>query len=71
MQFKYGTELRTDPIEDFRNTFYKNVENEKLQKDQELKLKQKNCWHKYTKFLQYNEKYTIGVCERCNHAKWC
>ena len=70
MEFKYGSEIRSDPIEDFRNKFYKAVEDEKIQKEQELKRKQKNCFHKYTKFVPYNQN-TIAVCEQCSHAKWC
>ena len=61
-------EIRSDPLEDFRNKFYKKVEDEKKQKDNELKFKQKHCWHKYTRFIKYNEKLTIVVCQNCNHS---
>lgn len=71
MEFKYGTEIYNDPLEQFRNNFFNKVENEKLQKERELKLQQKHCWHKYTRFVQYNEKIKIAICEKCNHAKWC
>jgi hypothetical protein len=70
MEFKYGTQICSDPLEDFRNKFYKKVEDEKLQKERELKRIQKNCFHKYSKFVQYNENLTIAVCELCSHAKF-
>jgi hypothetical protein len=60
----------TDPIDDFRNNFYKKLDEEKKQKERELKHKQKNCWHKYTRFFKYNDNYSITVCEVCNHAKF-
>lgn len=69
MEFNYGSEIYSDPLEDFRNTFYKKVKDEKLEKERELKRKQKNCFHKYTKFVPYNSNM-IAVCERCSHAKW-
>jgi len=62
--------MNTDPIEDFRNNFYKKVEDEKRQKEYELKRKQKNCFHKYTRFVPYNQSLSIAVCEQCNHAKF-
>jgi len=70
MEFKYGTEIYSDPIEDFRNKFYKKVEDDRLQKEHQLKRVQKNCFHKYTKFIQYNDKLNLAVRERCNHAKF-
>lgn len=66
-----NTKILTDPLEDFRNNFFKMLEDEKLEKEKELKRKQKICFHKYTRFVNYNEKNRIAVCEKCNHAKWC
>jgi hypothetical protein len=61
----------TDPLEDFRTNFFNKLDSEKKQKEIELKRVQKNCWHKYTKFLKYNDSFTIAMCEICNHAKFC
>ena len=60
----------TDPIDDFRNNFYKKLDEEKKQKERELNYKQKNCWHRYTHFFKYNDNYSITVCEVCKHAKF-
>ena len=60
----------TDPIDDFRNNFFNKLESEKKQKEIELKRVQKNCMHKYTKFISYNKEFNIAVCEKCNHAKF-
>jgi hypothetical protein len=62
--------IKTDPLEDFRNNFYKNLEDEKIKKEKTLKLKQKYCFHKYSRFIPYNENFTLASCERCNHAKF-
>ena len=64
------TEIRTDPLEDFRNNFFQKVENDKRQKEVELKRKQKNCFHKYTRFVPYNQNLTLAVCDICSHVKF-
>ena len=70
MEFKYGSEIYSDPLEEFRNNFFKKVRDEKQRHENEIKRKQKNCFHKYSRFVPYNEKLTIVVCELCNHAKF-
>uniref|UniRef100_A0A6C0D6W8 Uncharacterized protein n=1 Tax=viral metagenome TaxID=1070528 RepID=A0A6C0D6W8_9ZZZZ len=65
-----NTAVFTDPIDDFRNNFYKKLEEEKKQKEIELKRVQKNCMHKYTIIVPYNNDYSIASCVRCNHAKF-
>lgn len=61
--------MYSDPLEDFRSNFYKMIEDEKIEKERELKRKQKNCFHKYTKTIPYNSVLLLGVCEKCTHAK--
>jgi hypothetical protein len=58
-----------DHLEEFRNKFYKMLEDEKIEKEREMKRKQKNCFHKYTKTIPYNTALVIRVCEKCSHAK--
>ena len=70
MEFKYGTEIYSDPIEEFRNNFFKKVEDDRIKKERELKRIQKNCFHKYSKFVQYNDTLNLAVCELCSHAKF-
>ena len=62
--------MYSDPLEDFRNNFFQKLEDEKIQKEIELKRKQKNCLHKYTRITPYNDIYSIVSCERCKHAKF-
>lgn len=61
--------MYSDPLEDFRNNFYKKVEDEKRKKEAELKRVQKNCFHKYTKFIPYHN-LLVAICELCSHAKF-
>ena len=62
--------MYTDKLEEFRNNFFKMLEDEKRQKEKEIKLKQKSCFHKYSRFIPYNNTVTLVVCERCNHTKF-
>lgn len=62
--------MYSDPLEDFRNNFYKMLENERIEKERILKRKQKNCLHSYSKMLQYNSVLNLVVCEKCAHAKF-
>jgi hypothetical protein len=62
--------MYSDPLEDFRNNFFQKLESEKRQKEIELKRKQKNCLHKYTRTTPYNDIYSIVSCERCKHNKF-
>jgi len=59
-----------DPLEEFRNNFFKKVEDDRIQKLRELKRVQKNCAHKYTRIVPYNDSFSIASCERCKHAKF-
>ena len=59
-----------DPLEEFRINFFKKVEDDRIQKERELKRVQKNCLHKYTRFTPYNDIFSIASCERCKHAKF-
>ena len=61
--------MYSDPLEDFRTNFYKMIEDEKIEKQKELKRKQKNCFHKYTKTIPYSSVLVLGVCKKCSHAK--
>ena len=61
--------MYSDPLEDFRSNFYKMLEDEKIEKERELKRKQKNCFHKYTKTIPYNSVLLLGVCKKCSHTK--
>lgn len=62
--------MYSDPLEDFRNNFFKKLEDEKIQKEIELKRVQKNCMHKYTKSISYNNEFSIAMCEKCKHNKF-
>jgi hypothetical protein len=57
------------PVDEFRNNFYKVVADEKRKKEAELKRKQKQCFHKYSRFIPYHE-LLVAVCESCGHAKF-
>ena len=70
MEFKYGSEIYSDPLEEFRNNFFKKVRDERQKHENEIKRKQKNCLHKYSRFVSYNATLTIAICETCNHAKF-
>ena len=61
--------MNIDRLEEFRNNFFQLLEDERIQKERELKRKQKNCFHKYTKTIPYNSVLLLGVCEKCTHAK--
>ena len=61
--------MYSDPLEDFRNKFYKMLEDEKIEKERELKRKQKNCFHKYTKTVPYSSDLVLGICKKCSHTK--
>ena len=59
-----------DQLEDFRNNFFKKVEEDKIQKERELKRKQKLCLHKYTIIIPYNTEFSIASCEICKHNRF-
>jgi hypothetical protein len=62
--------MNIDRLEEFRNNFFKKVEEDKIQKEQELKRKQKMCFHKYTIITPYTTEFSIVSCERCKHVKF-
>ena len=62
--------MNIDRLEEFRNNFFKKLEEDRIQKEQELKRVQKNCFHKYTIITPYSSSYSIASCERCKHAKF-
>ena len=62
--------MNIDRLEEFRNNFFKKVEEDKIQKEIALKRVQKNCFHKYTIITPYSSSYSIASCERCKHAKF-
>jgi hypothetical protein len=37
-----------DPLEEFRNNFFKMVEEKRIKDEYQLKRVQKNCFHRYT-----------------------
>lgn len=57
-------------VDEFRNNFFKQLEEERVKKDYILKRLQKNCLHKYTKITKYNTKFSIASCEKCKHNKF-
>jgi len=63
-------EIRTDKLEEFRNNFFKILEDEKVQKNKEIKLQQKSCFHKYSQIIFYSKTHSIATCERCKYSKF-
>jgi hypothetical protein len=62
--------MNIDRLEEFRNNFFQVLEDERLQKERELKRSQKNCLHKYTKLTPYDTNFSIVSCEKCKHNKF-
>ena len=62
--------MNIDRLEEFRNNFFQLLEDERIQKERELKRKQKLCLHKYTIIVPYNADFSIVTCERCKHNKF-
>jgi hypothetical protein len=62
--------MNIDKLEEFRNNFFKMVEEKKIKDEYELKRVRKNCFHKYNIVTPYSSAYSIASCERCKHAKF-
>jgi hypothetical protein len=62
--------MNIDKLEEFRNNFFKKVEEDKIQKEIALKRVQKNCFHKYTIITPYTSEFSIVSCRLCKHSRF-
>ena len=62
--------MNVDKLEEFRNNFFKMVEEKRIKDEYQLKRVQKNCFHRYTTAIPYNTEYSIASCGLCKHAKF-
>ena len=51
--------MNIDKLEEFRNNFFKVLEEEKIEKERLLKQKQRSCWHV---FVLVN---SVKICKKC------
>ena len=51
--------MNIDRLEEFRNNFLKQLEDEKQEKERLLKFKQRNCWHLYVLIN------STKICKKC------
>jgi len=62
--------MNIDKLEEFRNNFFKIVEEKRVKEEQELKRKQKMCFHKYTITTPFTSDFSIISCRVCKHNRF-
>jgi len=55
-------------IDKFRNNFFEKVIKDEKDREADLLLTQKNCYHKYVVEHVYKTGYEQRTCSKCNHS---
>ena len=54
-------------VDAFRNNFFDKLINEQKEKERQIKILQKNCFHNYVTTIT-NTNYQERICSKCEHS---